>query len=182
MVSNLPQVTDSHSVDVETLRRKSVESPARWDDNAMTTFDDLIVLMITMIVWWCIKASVKNDFKPGLPLGGAPCHHHHQWLASHRFYRQHHRQHHHQHQRHHQCHHRHQHQRCIQIKFWNGFPGEPCWAGFRTSSAAVWERRCCCHPSACQREISMDNSCKVRGCPVGSRLFCIKGKIISCHE
>ena len=30
---NSSQVTDSHSVDVETLRRKSVESPARWDSD-----------------------------------------------------------------------------------------------------------------------------------------------------
>ena len=30
---NSSQVTDSHSVDVETLRRKSVESPARWGND-----------------------------------------------------------------------------------------------------------------------------------------------------
>ena len=37
--SNWFQVTDSHSVDVETLRRKSVESPARWDHyNAINNY------------------------------------------------------------------------------------------------------------------------------------------------
>ena len=67
------QVTDSHSVDVETLRRKSVESPARWECLS-SCWSNLLNAII-----FSEKENCKTNFvSPDLPRAEAQCHRHHQ--------------------------------------------------------------------------------------------------------
>ena len=104
---------------------------------------------------WCWTSSSS-----GLHQAGAQCHHRHQWLGSPRCYPLHGHNHHHHHYHHHHCRRCRSHHQQLSFLIW--FLGEPRWTRVCSSSATVWEWWCCCHSPACQWEVSLGHSCKVR--------------------